>query len=153
MRFQRCERYECFEWTKRKLAFASNRRSREVTKIEERYPLLAEQIEPFTPTFDADNEAHARNARIQSSEARMRALYARVWKESRRDFFRATPEQKQAIREAWLAWTGPVTCLYFRYVVDLHTGVMEQRRAAFKNQRDEWKRQVAQTPKTAQLAF
>lgn len=153
MKFKRMERYEDFEWTKRKLAFASNRLNREQSKIDANYPLIADQVAPLTPAFDADNEALARNARIKSSEARMRALYARVWKESRRDFFRATPEQMQAIRDDWRTWRGPLTSMYFRYVVDLHTGVVEQRREAFKQQQMNWRNEVANQPATLPLVF
>lgn len=53
---------------------------------------------------------------------------ARVWRESCRDARAATRKQRAAIREAWRAWPGPATVLCFRYLVDLHTGVLDQRR-------------------------
>ena len=62
----------------------------------------------------------------------MRALYTRVWRESRRDYFKADVCTREVIRRAWAAWAGPLTCMYFRYVVDLHTGVMEARSQTFK---------------------
>lgn len=55
---------------------------------------------------------------------------ARVWRESCRDARAATRKQKAAIREAWRAWPGPATVLCFRYIVDLHTGALDQRRQA-----------------------
>ncbi|NML16974.1 hypothetical protein [Azohydromonas caseinilytica] len=54
----------------------------------------------------------------------------RVWRESCRDARAATRKQRAAIRETWRAWPGPVTVLCFRYIVDLHTGALDQRRQA-----------------------
>lgn len=53
---------------------------------------------------------------------------ARVWRESCRDARAATRKQQAAIREAWRAWPGPATVLCFRYLVDLHTGALDQGR-------------------------
>jgi hypothetical protein len=55
---------------------------------------------------------------------------ARLWRESCRDARAATRKQKAAIREAWRAWPGPATVLCFRYIVDLHTGVINLHREA-----------------------
>lgn len=52
---------------------------------------------------------------------------ARVWRESCRDARAATRKQKAAIREAWRACPGPATVACFRQIVDLHTGVLDQR--------------------------
>lgn len=37
-----------------------------------------------------------------------------------------------AIQAHWRVWRGPVTCWYFRYVVDLHTGALEARTRAMR---------------------
>jgi hypothetical protein len=75
-------------------------------------------------------EADMRAAAHRAAEQRWRDFEARVWRESRRDARAATPQQQAAIRAHWQAWRGPATALYFRYVVDLYTGVIELRRPA-----------------------
>jgi len=131
MKFKRQERYERFEWTARKLKLASGRPVRQAKTQTERYPLLADQL-PAPAEFNQDAETQRRNEARATAEARMRAHCARVWRESRSDFFKATPAQQDAIRAGWNAWRGPLTAHYFRYMVDEHTGVMEARSKAFK---------------------
>jgi hypothetical protein len=107
------------------------RPARQAQKVASDYPLIAEVLET-PPPFDLARETEQRCHRRLQSEQRMRALHARVWRESRRDYFGATEEQRELIRSAWNDWTGPTTSLYFRYVVDLHTGVMEARSERFR---------------------
>ncbi|WP_306552820.1 hypothetical protein [Acidovorax sp.] len=126
MRFSRQARAELFEWTQRKLTLATKRPARQAQKLASDYPLIAEVLDT-PPSFDLARETEQRCRRRLQSEQRMRALHARVWRESRRDYFGATEEQRALIRAAWRDWTGPTTSLYFRYVVDLHTGVIEAR--------------------------
>lgn len=153
MRFKRAERYDSFEWTRRKIAFASSRQTREAQRLKTNYPLIADQIELKTKAFDADAEKAQRNARLQRIEANDRSFQARVWRESRRDFFAATDEQKHAIRQAWLDWRGPLTPLYYRYVVDLHTGVDEMRLQKLKSNMAALRQLARQVPQTAALPF
>lgn len=142
MRFQRIERYERFTWTKRKEACALARPARQAARLRKAMPLLAEQIEVGAPV-DLDDEAASRQARLDRSEQRIRAHYATVWRESRRDYFDASEAQKAAIRAHWNEWRGPRTCLYFRYVVDLHTGVDEARIKAMRQRQAEIHRRIA----------
>lgn len=89
-------------------------------------PLLAPVL-PKPHAFDANAELAARQSTRIQAERRTRDFTARVWRESRRDYFAATEQQREKIRDAWNQWRGPATVLYFRYLVDLHTGVMEER--------------------------
>jgi hypothetical protein len=131
MRFAPFGRAEGFVWTSRKLAAAHGRSARVVKDIQARYPLLADQL-PAPAPLDADAEATRRNLEMRESEQRIRDFHARVWRQARRDFQHAGPEQKAAIRAGWQAWTGPITSLYYRYMVDLHLGVMQQRTDAMR---------------------
>lgn len=126
MRFERVERYGRYAWTKRKQAMALSRPEREAAKLRKALPLLADQIHAVG-VVDLDAEEQARQAHLDRAEQSMRALYARVWRTARRNYFAATEEQREAIRQHWAAWRGPVTCMYFTYVVDVHTGAYEER--------------------------
>ncbi len=130
MRFQPTPRYEPLNWTPRKQALAASRPARDLAKARAALPLLADQL-PEPAPVDLDALAARRQALLASAEARMRAMTARHWRAARRDYFAATETQREAIRAAWAAWRGPLTALYFRYVVDLHTGVTEARSQAF----------------------
>ena len=131
MRFSPFGHAEGFAWTSRKLAAAQGRGARDAKRAQERYPLLAEQL-PIPAPLDADAEAARRDLEMRESEQRIRDFHARVWRQARHDFQQAYPEQKAAIRAGWQAWTGPVTSLYYRYMVDLHLGVMRQRTDAMR---------------------
>ena len=128
MKFKPYGHSEGFAWTSRKLANAQKRGERVARREQERYPLLADQF-PVVEPLNADIEAERRDAMMKASEQTMRDFHARVWRESRRDAQKSTAGQREAIRTAWLAWTGPLTSVYFRYIVDLHTGVVAQRHA------------------------
>ena len=131
MRFKRYERFEPFQWTDRKVAAALKRPARQAEKLARAYPLFADQLPPPAAVVLEDERAKRDRAAL-SMNRELRALHARVWRESRRDYFSAPPDQRATIAAAWLAWTGPVTALYFRYVVDLHTGVQAAREQRFK---------------------
>lgn len=131
MRFTRFGKAPRFAWTPRKLAAANGRGARTLKRDQERYPLLADQMEA-PPPLNTDLEAKRRDTRMRASEQCLRTFHAGVWRESRRDAQLGTPAQRANIRAAWLAWTGPTTSLYYRYIVDLHTGVMEHRAATMR---------------------
>lgn len=133
MRFTRYARYEDFDWTPRKLAMARSKPDRQQKKVEERFPLLA-SILPPPAAFDEEAERARRRERLRKTEIDQRARLARLWRACRRDFFAASEEQKDLIRQAWATWAGPTTGLYYRYVVDLHTGIVDARSAAFRQQ-------------------
>lgn len=126
MKFQPYQRAEGFVWTDRKLAFAQSRATRQAEKERARYPLLADQI-PEPPPFDFRAETHRRDAAGRRAEKRQRDLQARIWREARRDARMASRDEQAAIQKMWASWSGPLTSLYYRYVVDFCTGVMEQR--------------------------
>lgn len=130
MRHTPYTRYERFEWTPRKLSAAANRPLRQAQQLRQSMPLLAAVL-PQPAPFDAHQERINRQAHITSFEGTMRALHARVWKESRSDYFAATDAQREAIRTGWRQWRGPTTSLYFRYMVDLHIGVMQARSESY----------------------
>ena len=131
MKFDRRQRVSSFEWTSRMLQAAETRAERRRQREISYYPLFVEQVPSCAP-FDPHVEARLRDQCARQAEHRMRALLARVWHESRRDMQRASPMQRQAIREGWDNWRGPRTATYFRYVVDLHTGVAAQRSRDFQ---------------------
>lgn len=126
MKFKRMERFERATWTKRKLALATSKPERVSQKLHNDYPLIADQL-PVPKAFDADAELARRQALQDSAQVRQRAHEARCWRAARGNFFRATPEQQEAIRSAWRAWRGPLTAFYFGYVVDVATGEYEAR--------------------------
>jgi hypothetical protein len=131
MRFQRTPRYGDYELTPRKAALARTRPQRAFEREKARLPLLADQLAPPPALhFDPEAERLQRERRHREIEERMRGFEARVWREARRDAQAASPETRAAIRAAWNAWTGPATALYFRWVVDEHTGANEARRLA-----------------------
>lgn len=119
MKFTRFERYEPITITKRKQQAFLRKQERERA----RYPLFPDQIEQRS----LESEAERRKKSAQASETRMRDLRAKVWREARRDYWAATEEQREAIRIKWEGWRGGRDPNYFRYVVDVCTGVMEER--------------------------
>lgn len=130
MRFTRCpSRPGSYVWTQRKLAMASSKGERDRAREAARLPLFADQV-PAAPRFDLQAETAARQAHQDRSIQSQRDFDARVWREARRDYFAAAPEIRARIRAAWSTWRGPTTCLYFRYVVDEATGVMQRRAEA-----------------------
>lgn len=131
MRFTRKVRYEDFNWTPRSLAMAKSKPARQQKKMEDQFPLLAAVLPP-PAAFNEEQEFEQRRSRLKRIDAEDRARCARLWRACRRDFFAATDEQKEAIRKAWAAWQGPTTGLYFRYVVDVATGVYEARSNALR---------------------
>ncbi len=141
MKFTSFGRAEGFAWTARKLANAKKRGERVAQREQERYPLLANQAPEVAP-FEADAEARRRDDQMRRAEQELRAFHSRVWRESRRDDQAADPGQREAIRAAWLAWTGPRTSVYFRYIVDLHTGIQAQRAEAFTERKQEARAEV-----------
>ena len=141
MKYASFWRAESFAWTARKLANAKKRGERIAQREQERYPLLADQAPEAAP-FDADTEARRRDRQMHQAEQGLRAFHSRVWRASRRDDQAANPCQREAINAAWIAWTGPRTSPYFRYIVDLHTGVQAQRAAAFTEREQKTRAEV-----------
>lgn len=141
MKFTTFGRADGFAWTARKLTNAKKRGERAALREQERYPLLADQAPAVAP-FEADSEAKRRDDQMRRAEQDLRAFHSRVWRESRRDDQAANPDQRKAIRTAWIAWTGPRTSVYFRYIVDLHTGVQARRAAAFTEHKQETRAEV-----------
>ena len=131
MRFTPYSRPSQFTWTARKLAAAQSKPDRQALQQDRQYPLLVGLL-PNPAPFDIQVETERRRLTDMQQAATMRDFHAGVWKAARRDFFAASSEQQNAIRSAWCDWTGPSTSTYFRYVVDLHTGIMEARSIAFR---------------------
>lgn len=133
MKFTRVERYGAIDITARKVKLMQNKPHRQHAKMVKKMPLLASLLpSPESVQVDVPAEIRQRQARADASEQRMRALYSRVWRESRRDYFEADAACRAFIRQSWDAWTGPRTCMYYRYIVDLGTGVDDQRREKFR---------------------
>jgi hypothetical protein len=143
MRFSRTERYEPLSWTDRKKKLAASRPARDLAKARAALPLLADQLEAALPV-DLDAEAQRRQALLDAAERRMREMTARHWRCARRQYFAASPAQQEAIRAAWAAWQGPSTAGNFQYLVDVATGVMEQRSARMRARDAELRRSIAE---------
>lgn len=135
MRFARVEKYGKLEITERKLKLMKSKPERDRKALAKKLPLLAELIEP-APVVDVASVIAVRQSRGDAAEKRMRNLYARIWRDARKDYFAADAVVREAIRTSWDQWTGPRTCQYFRYVVDVETGVMAQRSACFRRKQE-----------------
>lgn len=131
MRFAPFGKAHGFTWTSRKLAAAHGRGARAIKRNQDRYPLLADQM-PAPEVLDVNMEAQRRDTSMREAEQRLRDFHASVWRAARRDAQGSATAQRDAIRVAWATWTGPVTSIYFRYIVDFHTGVMERRALAMR---------------------
>lgn len=151
MKFDRSERYPEFAWTALKLAAAQSRGQRRHQAEAARVPLFADQLPP-PAVFDAEAERAARIAAAKRADQRMRDMDARHWRTARTMYQCATTEQQAAIRAEWDAWTGPRRPQYFKYVVDVHTGVQALRSAEFKAE-DRAMKQRIWSAVTAQQAF
>jgi len=136
MRFTRTERYQPLTFTDRKRAAFARKQQRE----RERYPLFAEHV--ASEQHSAADEIERRQRRSERSEQTMRNLYARIWREARARFHSQPEDIKAKIRDAWAAWTGPTTCKYFSYVVDLQSGLDEERRVEMRRRATEVRRHV-----------
>ena len=142
MRFDKSRRAEPFAWTPRKAAAAVSKPARELARLQQTHPLLAGVLPVRSAAVDLALEAEQRQASWARTEASLRALDARCWREARRDYFAAPDDQRAQIRAAWLAWRGPATPVYFRYLVDLHTGVVAKRDEARRARDAELRAQI-----------
>lgn len=121
MRFTRQERYNPIAFTARRQAAFTRKQARE----RERYPLLADHV--AAEQHSVEEEIARRTVRTDSCEQRMRAYYARSWRDARRIYF-AQPEAVRAvIRAKWSAWVGPTTSTYFAWMVDVESGNQARR--------------------------
>ena len=66
----------------------------------------------------------------------VRQFNARVWRESRRDYFQAPAEVRQKIKSLWDQWAGQKTSTTFRYLVDRCTGAYAKRLAEIRDAED-----------------
>lgn len=137
MKFQRFERYEPVTITERKRQAFLRKQERERA----RYPLFPDQIEQRS----LESEVERRKKSAQSSEMRMRDLRAKLWRDARREYWAATKAQREAIRIMWDGWRGSREATYFRYVVDVITGAMEERARRMREQDRELRARVAAT--------
>lgn len=148
MRFEKSRRAEPFAWTPRKVSAALSQPAREQARLQASHPLLAGILPVRSAAVDLALEAEQRQASLVRTQTRMRELDARCWRAARRDYFAATEDQRAQIRDAWLKWRGPTTAINFRYIVDLHTGVVakrdEIRRAQDAELRTSIRRQLGQ---------
>lgn len=142
MRFKRELRYEPITWTERKAKAALSKPLREMKKNLVRYPLFGDQLEA-SPVVNIEDEITRRQAMSDDLENRLRSLYARTWRDARRQYFSCNPIIKKIIRDAWDRWAGPLTSSNFIYVVEQHNGVAKARNIAI-NERDRLLREKLQ---------
>ncbi|QRD62661.1 hypothetical protein H8Z72_22695 (plasmid) [Xanthomonas citri pv. citri] len=136
MKFKRAERYSKIDITARKIRLIETRPERELKRLSAKLPLLAGVLSAPVPV-DVRSELQARQAKSDAFERSMRALNAKVWRDSRRDYFAADDATRDAIRRAWDHWSGPRTSGNFRYVVDSKTGVQAARLHSYRVERAE----------------
>jgi hypothetical protein len=67
MKFKRMERFERAAWTQRGLAMATSKPARLAKKLQEKYPLISDQL-PAPKPFDADAELSRRQSLLDSTE-------------------------------------------------------------------------------------
>ncbi|MEF9946821.1 MAG: hypothetical protein RR800_00515 [Comamonas sp.] len=152
MKFKRMERYEPVVMTARKLGNAARRVVKQCTQLASDYPLFSDQLEQPAP-FDADHELKKRQKLQEAAETRMRAAQAKHWRQARRDYFQATPEQRIAIMAAWNTWRGPLRASNFQYLVDVHNGTMDARSRKFREEQAATARRIASLPSPLSLGF
>lgn len=126
MIFERRHRRERITLEGRKAAAFRRRQAREL----ERYPLLAAEI--AESQINIDEAESNRNAIGERAEQNSRDREANVWRKYRAIYFASGEATRAAIRTMWSSWTGPLTCTYFAYVVDVCTGEFERRATAAK---------------------
>jgi hypothetical protein len=113
MRFDRNPRYEGYRWTSRMETLHLRRQVRAAEKISHAYPLFADQIAaPRALSVDEEKERRARM--YDRSEQRMRDLFARQWRDARREYFACAVEVRERIMVEWKAWRGPANPVCFR---------------------------------------
>lgn len=129
--FIRRQRRERITLEGRKAAAFRRRQAREL----QRYPLLAAEISE-TQISIADAES-ARNALGERAEQIARDREASVWRRYRAVYFASDERIRNAIKAMWSSWSGPLTCIYFAYVVDVCTGEFDRRaNAAIERERN-----------------
>lgn len=136
MKFTRFERFEPITLTQRKIAAFERKQAREAAK----YPLFSDEFKETQRSLE--DEERRRNKASDATEQNYRAFHARVWKKARRSYFSANPEQQDVIRKMWNTWTGPMTCTYYIYIVDLCTGALAARQAASEQRDREVRRRI-----------
>jgi hypothetical protein len=126
LRFDREPKIEGYRWTPRMESLHLRRQERAAEKIAVRYPLFSDQIEvPQALSIDAEKERRERL--LFQSEQRMRDLYARQWRDCRREYFACSSDVRSAITAEWNRWRGPAKPGNFSYVMEKHTGVGEEK--------------------------
>lgn len=151
MLFDKRPRSEGFNWTDRKIKILEGRSKRLHKKLQEQYPLLADQIEaPVTITIE--DELSRRQIMATQVEQEWRDRVAKLWRKVRGDYFACPREMRTEIRAYWQIWRGPRTAFNFGYVVESFNGVSEAKRLKFKeNERAMFERIQARLTSQTQL--
>ncbi|AUT75483.1 hypothetical protein C2L64_44655 [Paraburkholderia hospita] len=131
MRFDRYPRYEGYRWTSRMETLHLRRQERAAEKIAHAYPLFADQI-AAPRAVSVDEEKERRERMYDRSEQRMRDLFARQWRDARREYFACTVEVRELIKGEWKAWRGPANPVCFSYVMEKHNGVAAEKSRVFR---------------------
>jgi len=107
------------------------RQDRAAEKIAQAYPLFADQVEA-PRALSVDEEKERRERMYDRSEQRMRDLFARQWREARREYFACSAEVRERIMGEWKAWRGPANPVCFSYVMEKHNGVGAEKSRVFR---------------------
>ncbi|MEM5440562.1 hypothetical protein [Paraburkholderia diazotrophica] len=107
------------------------RQERAADRIAQAYPLFADQIEA-PRALSVDEERERRERMFDRSEQRMRDLFARQWRDARREYFACPAEVRELIMGEWKAWRGPANPVCFSYVMEKHNGVGAEKSRVFR---------------------
>ncbi len=107
------------------------RQERAADRIAQAYPLFADQIEA-PRALSVDEERERRERMFDRSEQRMRDLFARQWRDARREYFACSAEVRELIMGEWKAWRGPANPVCFSYVMEKHNGVGAEKSRVFR---------------------
>ena len=107
------------------------RQERATDRIAQAYPLFADQIEA-PRALSVDEERERRERMFDRSEQRMRDLFARHWRDARREYFACAAEVRELIMGEWRGWRGPANPVCFSYVMEKHNGVGAEKSRVFR---------------------
>lgn len=131
MLFDKRPKFENLNWTERKIKTIESRPKRQQEKLQGKYPLLADQIQP-PAAVNIDEELIRREVMATQIEQEWRDRVAKSWRTVRADYYVCSKEMRAEIIAYWRIWRGPRSASNFGYIVEQFNGVAEAKRQRFK---------------------
>jgi len=131
MLFDKRPKFDGLNWTDRKIKMLESRPKRQQEKLQNKYPLFADQIEAPVAIM-IDQELSRREIVATQIEQEWRDREAKSWRKVRADYFSCSCEMRSEILSYWITWRGPRTAFNFGYVVEQFNGVSESKRLKFE---------------------